>query len=85
MLPPWPQPLRQAGFHGPVMLEPDPRAAIDVALTRATGPTDAVLVTGSLYLVGNVRGRWYPDEDVLRARTPWPAKSSASPAGSPAP
>jgi folylpolyglutamate synthase/dihydropteroate synthase len=73
-----------AGFHGPVTLEPDPGGAIDVALSRAAGPDDAVLVTGSLYLVGNVRGRWYPDEDVLRARTPWPGKAPGSAAGLPA-
>jgi hypothetical protein len=29
-------------------------------------------VTGSLYLVGNARGRWYPDDAVLLQRTPWP-------------
>lgn len=66
---------RSAGFHGPVMLEPDPVAATEAAISRAGGPHDAVLVTGSLYLVGNVRGRWYREADVLRARTPWPPVS----------
>jgi len=74
-----------AGFHGPVTMEPDPRAAVDVALSRTAGSDDAVLVTGSLYLVGNVRSRWYPDEDILRARTPWPGRGQDGPAGSPAP
>jgi dihydrofolate synthase/folylpolyglutamate synthase len=76
---------RAAGFHGPVTLEPDPHTAIDVALSQATEPGDAILVTGSLYLVGNVRGRWYPDESILRSRTPWPAQAPDGSAGSPAP
>jgi dihydrofolate synthase/folylpolyglutamate synthase len=76
---------RAAGFHGPVTLEPDPRAAIDVALSRAIGEDDAVLVTGSLYLVGNVRGRWYPEEAILRARTPWPARAPDTPQGTSVP
>lgn len=76
---------RAAGFLGPVTLEPDPLAAIDVALSRATGADDAVLVTGSLYLVGNVRGRWYPDEAILLARTPWPTRPLDDSSRSPGP
>lgn len=64
---------RAAGFHGPLTLEPNPGAATEAAMARMTGPDDAVLVTGSLYLVGNVRGRWYPERDVLRGRTSWPS------------
>jgi dihydrofolate synthase/folylpolyglutamate synthase len=63
---------RAAGFTGEIAVEPDPLAALDTARAIA-GPTGAVLVTGSLYLVGNVRSRWYPDEAIVRERTPWPA------------
>jgi dihydrofolate synthase / folylpolyglutamate synthase len=38
----------------------DPHAAID-AMLAAAGPEDTVLVTGSLYLVGQVRPRWSPE------------------------
>ena len=69
---------RAAGFYGPLALEPDPVAATQAAMARANGPEDAVLVTGSLYLVGNVRGRWYPEIDILRACTPWPAERGNS-------
>lgn len=44
--------------------EPDPAAAIRLAMQRAT-PDDLVCVTGSLYLVGEVRRLWVPDETVL--------------------
>lgn len=62
------------GFHGPVWIEPEPRAAIDRAVALANRePGDAVFVTGSLYLVGNVRERWYAADDIVIARSPWPA------------
>ncbi len=57
---------------GPVSIEPEPGAAVERAIERARHSNQPVLVTGSLYLVGNVRGRWYPDESVLLQRTPWP-------------
>jgi dihydrofolate synthase/folylpolyglutamate synthase len=66
---------RAAGFRGPVVVEPDPSAALETALALAVGGEDVVLVTGSLYLVGNVRGRWYPDDEVVLQGTPWPARA----------
>ncbi len=39
--------------------EADPHQAID-EMIAAAGPDDTVLVTGSLYLVGQVRPRWIP-------------------------
>lgn len=54
-----------------VEVVPDPIASITRALELA-GPADLVLVTGSLYLVGNVRRRWYPTERVLEQGTSWP-------------
>ncbi|HYJ13667.1 MAG TPA: Mur ligase family protein [Thermomicrobiales bacterium] len=64
---------QDAGFHGEVVIEPDPRQAIDRALAMAAEvPGSAVLVTGSLYLVGNVREHWYHTDDVIRSRSSWP-------------
>ncbi len=54
-----------------VVVEPAPERALDIALERA-GPDDLVVVTGSLYLVGNVRERWYPTAEILRQGTCWP-------------
>jgi dihydrofolate synthase/folylpolyglutamate synthase len=68
--------VREAGFHGPVHIVPEPDAAIGRALELAGSGGDAVLVTGSLYLVGNVRERWYRTDDVIRARSSWPERRS---------
>lgn len=58
--------------HGkPVEVIPEPRDAIEAALRRAQ-PDDHVLVTGSLYLVGAVRERWYPSEAIVLQGTCWP-------------
>ena len=62
---------REIGFTGPITIEPEPGAALERALSHA-GAGDRVLVTGSLYLVGNVRERWFPTAEIVRQRTPWP-------------
>lgn len=49
----------------------DPDEALEAAIGMA-GPGGAVCVTGSLYLVGRVRERWWPTEQIVRQRTPWP-------------
>lgn len=64
-----PSELRRAfagsGFAGEVVVEPDPNRAFEAAL--GLGASDAaVVVTGSLYLVGNVRHRWHPLRDEIR-------------------
>lgn len=56
---------------------PDPQAAISAALERAHDD-DLVIVTGSLYLVGNIRERWYPSSAILKQGTCWPALDTAS-------
>ncbi len=61
--------VRDAGK--PVEVIADPRAAIDAALNRASA-TDHILVTGSLYLVGAVRERWYDSESIVVQGTSWP-------------
>lgn len=46
----------------------DPHQALDAALAAA-GPDDAVLVTGSFYLAGELRSRWISEEKILEKRT----------------
>ena len=65
--------IERSGFAGLVRAIPSPPDAIESAMALATGRPDAVvLVTGSLYLIGNIRGRWYPDDLVTLGQTPWP-------------
>ena len=65
---------RAAGFGGPVHIEADANRALDLAIELAgDDPFTTVLVTGSLYLVGNVRERWYPTDAIVAQRTPWPS------------
>ena len=56
------------------------RAAVDWA-----GPDGMVCVTGSLYLVGQVRERWYPAREIDSQRTPYPACADEASCHSPAP
>ncbi|MDQ4045094.1 MAG: Mur ligase family protein, partial [Chloroflexota bacterium] len=57
-----------------VYTEPEPLDAVQQALEVA-GADDIVIVTGSLYLVGNVRERWYPTDQILEQGTCWPDSS----------
>lgn len=63
-----------AGFGNAVVVEPDPQRAIGRALQEARAE-DVVLVTGSLYLVGNIRERWYRSEDIVETQSSWPTRS----------
>ena len=54
-----------------VAIEPAPEDALERALATA-GEDDVVLVTGSLYLIGELRRRWYADDAMVEQRTPWP-------------
>lgn len=49
-----------------VWTEPDPLHAVDLALSVAE-PDDLVWITGSLYLIGDVREYWYPSELMLKS------------------
>lgn len=51
-----------------VVVQPDPHSAIEYALSVASAD-DLVCVTGSLYLVGKIRGFWVPPEQILTSRT----------------
>ena len=48
----------------PIWVIADPLEGLEKALEMAS-PTDRIWVTGSLYLVGDVRGHWYPPEQLL--------------------
>lgn len=60
--------FRKALGRGAVAFEPDPHRALDRALADAS-PGDAICVTGSMFLVGAVRGRWVPEERILSRRS----------------
>lgn len=62
----------EVGFVGEMVVEPDPGEAITRALAMVEPGMDQVLVTGSLYLVGNIRERWYPERAIVEQQTPWP-------------
>jgi len=64
--------LARAGFEPLVV--PDPRRALDEA-SRLAGGEGTLLVTGSFYLVGDLRDRWFPKERVVLERTSWPQPS----------
>lgn len=55
---------------GEVLAEAAPMAALQAALDRAHAE-DLVLVTGSLYLCGEARGRWYPEPEVVARGQSW--------------
>jgi len=48
----------------PIFIEPDPMEALDTAF-RNVSPDDLIWVTGSLYLVGNIRNYWFPPIKLL--------------------
>ncbi|MDD5308574.1 MAG: cyanophycin synthetase, partial [Deltaproteobacteria bacterium] len=50
---------------------PDPLEAVSAAVARA-GTDGTVLVTGSFYLIGEVRERWYAKEAVVALQTSFP-------------
>jgi dihydrofolate synthase/folylpolyglutamate synthase len=76
-LPAWAvaQALRSAGFMGQIECEPAPLLAVSRAEEISRTRHEPVVVTGSLYLVGEVRRRWFPDEAIVTQRTPWPQQT----------
>ncbi len=57
----------------PVTVIPDPEEALTLALQCARC-NDQILVTGSLYLVGAARERWYRSDEIVRTGTCWPSR-----------
>ena len=71
--------ISASGFAGMIVPVPVPLDAIARAIDIAgSGPEAIVLVTGSLYLLGNIRGRWYPDDEITLSGTPWPRSEAGS-------
>lgn len=58
--------IRTLAPNMPLEIVRDPIEAVQHAITLAS-PLDLVWVTGSLYLVGNVRNYWYPKEKLLES------------------
>ncbi len=67
---------RRLGATGDIIAEPDSSVALCLARDLANRQGSPLLVTGSLYLAGAVRGWWYPDSAVLEQRTSWPKNPS---------
>lgn len=65
--------IQALGFQGDVRVVADPLAAMGTAVDLA-GPEDAIVATGSMYLVGNIREHWYSTRDIVLQRTPWPGE-----------
>lgn len=55
----------------PSLVDPDPMSAAEKALGLA-GDKGIVCVTGSLYLVGQVRGKWFNTREVAEGRSSYP-------------
>lgn len=49
----------------------DPQAALEYALENL-GPKDCLLVTGSLFLAGELRAHWVPEELILKKQSSYP-------------
>jgi dihydrofolate synthase/folylpolyglutamate synthase len=64
--------LNATGFAGAIHVEPEPDAAVRCAEVIARRDGAWVLVMGSMYLGGQVRRRWFRDQDIVSQRTPWP-------------
>jgi dihydrofolate synthase/folylpolyglutamate synthase len=60
----------EAGAHEAIAGGP-PLEALENALAL-TGPNDLLCVTGSLYLIGEIRSHWYPVERLVAQRTMFP-------------
>jgi dihydrofolate synthase/folylpolyglutamate synthase len=67
--------LNAIGFAGDVYVEREPGAAVRSAEAIARRNGAGVLVTGSMYLAGQIRRRWFRDQDIVLQRTPWPTET----------
>jgi folylpolyglutamate synthase/dihydropteroate synthase len=64
--------VKSSGFAGAVHAERKPDEAVRFAEAIARRDGASVVVTGSMYLAGQVRRRWFRDRDIVLQRTPWP-------------
>lgn len=63
--------VKQIAPNTEVLTETDSRTAVQTVLSKAK-KSDLVVITGSLYLAGDVRRIWVPESDVLSARSCFP-------------
>ena len=64
--------IRAVSATREVHVEPEPNCALEHAQALARFYGTGVLTTGSMYLAGQIRRRWYADNDIVSQRTPWP-------------
>ena len=57
------------------LVDPDPLSAIEKAMGLA-GDKGVVCATGSLYLVGKIRGRWINEREVAEGRSSFPPENA---------
>lgn len=67
---------KMAGISDKLYYRQDAQAAMDLAYEIAQ-KNDKILVTGSLYLVGNARELFYSSKDILFAQTSWPYQTES--------
>lgn len=58
-------------ISSPVIQATSPVGAVQMA-ERVAGGSGSVIVTGSLYLCGAARERWYASSDIVTQQTQWP-------------
>jgi len=73
--------LLTTGFSGSIHIISEPASAVVHAECIAASLGSGVLVTGSMYLAGQARRRWYPDEEIVLQRTSWPSGEQPSSSG----
>jgi folylpolyglutamate synthase/dihydropteroate synthase len=64
--------VNASGYAGATHVELEPDAAVRCAEAIARRDGAPVLVTGSMYLAGQIRRHWFPDRDIVLQRTSWP-------------
>ncbi len=73
--------LLKTGFSGSIHAVSEPASAVLHAESLAATLGSGVLVTGSMYLAGQARRRWFPDEEIVLQRTSWPSGEQPSSSG----
>lgn len=70
--------VKAAGFRRALHVEPDWRRAFAFAEMLGRENGSSVVATGSMYLAGQLRARWYSDAEIVVQRTPWPVVAEAA-------
>lgn len=70
--------LKSQAPHAELFIEANTAAAIEKGLALATQTGHPLLITGSLYLAGNIREHWIKTDDILTQRTMFPSTAAQS-------